>query len=393
MAFVKLTLLWSAAIVTAAALLVATDYRSRDPDSSLYARLSGELAGQPASRWIAPEWNGAWDQQGLFREHPVGILLPAAVLIRAGVPSGQAAYIVNMLYQAAVIALIPLVAGVVVRGFEARSLAWILQLLPVSFAYRIRGNQEQPLLMCFLALIYGTARARTDPAWVSLMVAAFCYLVLVKGAFAMFALVSAALWLLVMPAPMGASDRWPWLGLAAAAAAAALMMTGYEALYVRTTGESFLDFYRSTRLGKSIRLGDPSVFAHALVNVDWYLLWLAWFAAPWSLIAGAVVWTWLRAWTHGRMAQVFDVGSARAITWALLTTTLFIGVLSPALVRAERFIFPTYFIVGALGVVAAIRASAGFRLLAERAAGSRWLPVAVWFVTFVLNLAGRVVRL
>src|SRR4029453_14302812 len=156
-------LLWSCALAIAAALLVATDYRSRDPDSALYARLSGELAPQPPSRWIAPEWRGAWDQEGLFREHPAGILLPPVVLIRAGDPAAQAAYIVNMLYQGAVIALIPLVAGVVVKGFEARSLAWVLQLLPVSFAYRIRGNQEHPLLMCFLALVYGTHRARTSP--------------------------------------------------------------------------------------------------------------------------------------------------------------------------------------------------------------------------------------
>ena len=129
----KQAFLWSCAIVIAASLLVATDYRSRDPDSSLYARLSGDLAQQPLSRWIAPEWRGAWNFQGLFREHPVGILIPSVLLIRAGVPGAQAAYIVNMLYQAAVIALIPLVAGVLVSRLEARSLAWVLQLLPVSF--------------------------------------------------------------------------------------------------------------------------------------------------------------------------------------------------------------------------------------------------------------------
>ena len=182
-------LLWSCALAIAASLLVATDYRSRDPDSTLYARLSGEVADEPPSRWIAPEWRGAWNQEGLFREHPAGILLPSVLLIRAGVPAGQAAFIVNMLYQAAVIALVPLVAGVVVNGLESRSLAWILQLLPVSFAYRIRANQEHPLLMCFLALLCGTHRARTNPGWMLLMVASFCCLVLIKGAFAMFALV------------------------------------------------------------------------------------------------------------------------------------------------------------------------------------------------------------
>jgi hypothetical protein len=389
----KPALVWSFAIAVAASLLVASDYRSRDPDSSLYARLSGELARQPASRWIAPEWGGAWNQEGLFREHPVGILLPSVLLIRAGVPSGQAAYIVNMLYQAAVIALIPVVAGLVLKRFEARSLAWILQLLPVSFAYRIRGNQEHPLLMCFLAVIYGTARARTHPAWVLLTVGAFCFLVLVKGAFAMFALVSAALWLLVMPAPSGASDRWAWAGLGAAAGTAVLMMVGYEVIYVRTTGESFLDFYRSTRLGESIRLTDPSVVPHALVNVGWYLLRLAWFAAPWSLIACAVVWVWLRAVIQGRTSQWFEIGSARGVAWALLTTAVFVGVLSPALVRAERFIFPAYFVIGAVGAVAAIRRSDGFRCFAETAARYSWLPAALWLVTFLLSLGSRTLRL
>ena len=78
----------------------------------------------------------------------------------------------------------------------------------------------------------------------------FCFLVLVKGAFAMFALVAAALWLVVVPAPPNGSNRWAWAGLAAAAIAAALMMAGYEALYVRTTGESFLEFYRVDAPGR-----------------------------------------------------------------------------------------------------------------------------------------------
>ena len=34
--------------------------------------------GGRLAQWIAPEWGGAWNQQGLFREHPVGILLPSA---------------------------------------------------------------------------------------------------------------------------------------------------------------------------------------------------------------------------------------------------------------------------------------------------------------------------
>jgi hypothetical protein len=225
------------------------------------------------------------------------------------------------------------------------------------------------------------------------MVVAFCLLVLVKGAFASFALVGAALWLLVIPRPAGASDRWAWAGLAAALAAAALMMAGYEALYVRTTGESFLDFYRSTRLGQSIQFSDPRVVPHALTNVGWYLLRLAWFAAPWSLVAFAVAAVWFKAGAQGRTGEAFEIASARGIQWALLTTAVFIAVLSPALVRAERFIFPTYFIIGAIGVVATIRRVEGVRHVAERADGHPWLAIAVWMATFLLSLGSKVIRL
>ena len=387
----KPVLLWSCALAIAASLLVATDYRSRDPDSALYARLSGELADEPPSRWIAPEWRGAWNQEGLFREHPPGILLPSVLLIRAGVPAGQAAFIVNMLYQAAVIALVPLVAGVVVNGLESRSLAWILQLLPVSFVYRIRGNQEHPLLMCFLALIYGTHRARTNPWWMLLMVASFCFLVLVKGAFAMFALVGAALWVVIIPAPDGGSNRWAWSGLTAGVIAAALMLAGYEALYVRTTGESFLEFYRTTRLGGSMQLGDPRVVPHALANVVWYVSRLTWFAAPWSLVAFATAAVWLRSRIRGASAAPFDEMTERGLVWVLLLTGAFIAVLSPATVRAERFIFPTYFVIGAVGVVTAMRHSDGMRRLTERA-DRQWIPIAVWMTTFLLSLGSRVFK-
>jgi hypothetical protein len=247
--------------------------------------------------------------------------------------------------------------------------------------------------MCFLALIYGTHRARTNPAWVLLMAASFCFLVLVKGAFAMFALVGAAFWLLVVPAPTDRSSRWAWAGLALAVAAAALMMAGYEALYIRTTEESFLEFYRSTRLGGSIRLTDPRVVSHTLVNVGWYLLRLAWFAAPWSLAAFGVAAVWLRFRTIGTPIAPFDATTEGGLVWALLVTATFIAILSPALVRAERFIFPTYFIIASVGVVTAIRNIDGVRRLAERAVLHSWLPIAVWILMFLLSLGSRAIRL
>ena len=65
--------LWTLAFVAVAALVVLTGFASDDPDSALYADLSARLAEGPPSRWIAPEWWGYWESEGLFREHPAGI--------------------------------------------------------------------------------------------------------------------------------------------------------------------------------------------------------------------------------------------------------------------------------------------------------------------------------
>jgi len=386
----KIALLWLGAMAIAAVLLVAAGFESRDPDSALYARLSADLANRPVSQWIAPEWNGAWNLQGLFREHPVGILLPSAVAIRLGFPSGQAAYAVNMVYQAAALLLIVAVAALVMREADARALASVLQLLPVSFVYRIRGNQEHPLLVCFLALIYASHRARSNPIWIALMVVAFCWLALIKGAFAMFALAAAALWIAIVPAGKGDANWRAWVGLATAAVAAAALFAIYEAAYVRVTGESFLAFYRSTRLGESMDLGDPRIVPHTLRNIAWYFLRLAWFAAPWSLIAFAVWGTLIAA--PRRALAVSDRPGVRAAAWALVTTVVFVVVLSPANVRAERFIFPMYFVAGALGFAAASLRSPSIERVAMRTAGWWWLPAVLWLLLFLASIGSRLLR-
>jgi hypothetical protein len=244
--------------------------------------------------------------------------------------------------------------------------------------------------MAFVAILYATQRARTDAGWVLLVVAAFCFVLLVKGAFAMFALVAAALWLLLIPTPPGGSDRRAWAGLALTLLVAALLVVGYEAFYVRTTGESFLAFYRARRLGDSMSLSQPGVLRHSLVNVWFYVLRVLWFAAPWSLCALAAVWTWLRFKASGAPSTRFGDTTARALQWSLLVAAVYIIVLSPALVRAERFIFPAYFVIGAAGAVTAMRYFDGFRRFALRSESWFWLAPTMWFVTFLLSLASRI---
>src|SRR6476646_1968928 len=78
---------WVIALVIAALLMMATKVRALDSDSVLHIGFEEGLNTLPISRWIAPEWWGLWGFDGLYREHPVGILIPPLILAKLGFPA------------------------------------------------------------------------------------------------------------------------------------------------------------------------------------------------------------------------------------------------------------------------------------------------------------------
>ena len=58
---------WALALLAVWALLAATGFISRDPDSAFYAAMSARMAGGPLAGVIAPEWGGLWNGTGLWQ--------------------------------------------------------------------------------------------------------------------------------------------------------------------------------------------------------------------------------------------------------------------------------------------------------------------------------------
>lgn len=209
-------LAWVLALAAGWAALAATGYRARDPDSRLYAEIAARQADAPLASWIAPEFPPGWFMSGPFREHPAGLFAPAAAFAALGYPAGQAAYAANALYQVLGIVLLARLAATLVPGVEARALAWLVQLLPIAFTFRIRANHEAAMLLCLLAALYGTERARREPRFGLLVAAGLVGLLLVKGLFAAFGPALCALWLLSRRAARlepGVSDRAAWIAV------------------------------------------------------------------------------------------------------------------------------------------------------------------------------------
>jgi 4-amino-4-deoxy-L-arabinose transferase-like glycosyltransferase len=384
---------WVLALVAGVVALAAVGYRARDADSRLYAEMSARMSEAPAAGWIAPDFPPGWYMSGPFREHPVGLLAPAAALARLGYPAPQAAYAMNALYQVLTIVLVQRLAATVVPGLEARALGWIVQLLPIAFTFRIRANHEQALVLCLVAALYGTERARTRPRFALLTVAGLVGLLLVKGVLAVFGPALCALWLLSRrltasrPAP---SDRAAWLGLLAGVAAMGATAGLYEHFYRLATGQPFWAFYLSRQLGVAAATGDPGGLLAKLGNLVWYLGRVVWFAFPWSLALLLAAWGARRLPTRLAASQGSPAAGALAgALFAIATVVLYVGLFSLSDRRADRYVFPAYYAAGAAGGVAALRSSTRLRGLAVML-DRPWVPGAVWAVTFAAHLfAGR----
>lgn len=389
---VAASLAWLTVLVAAWALIALAAYRSRDPDSTVYSEISGRLSMLPLNRWIAPDWGGSWGLSGPFREHPIGIFVLPALLGLAGYPAEQAAYAIGALFSVLALRMVGEVVSPLVRDHEAIALQWAALILPIAFTYRVRANQEYPVLVLTLFALYATHRTRRSPVWMLGVVSAACALALVKGIFVIFLPVVCALWLLFIRAtekigaesrPKGSGARSgsiAWTGIGLAVIAVIMLAFVYEWAYRRSTGDSFLSFYLNDRIAANAGLAqEPSFRLSAkLHNVVWYVARVLWFALPGSLVLLV---------SAGRLRHATP-DERRAASFALLAAAAYVAAMSLGASKADRFIFPAYFIIGAAGALVAMRRWNGVDRLARRLAALPvyGLPLA-WLSLFILTLA------
>jgi hypothetical protein len=385
-------LAWAAVLVVAAILLIVVNVRAADSDSGLHIGFVERLNTLPVSQWIAPEWWGLWGFQGLYREHPVGILIPPLVLSRLGFPASQAPFLANAIYQVLSLIIIQRIAAAVVPVVEARSLSWMLQLIPIAFTYRIRANHEQAVLLLFLIALWSIEKSRKDARWIALLVFSTVSAVLVKGVFAAWLFIGCAAWLLIIRNNGFAGptrrfrnqmqlDARAWVGLLISFASVVGVIAGYEFLYRQATHESFLGEYISRQIGAAAVAKGPSYTVQKLSNLIFYGGRLLWFAFPGSLAVLAAV------WKRSRHKPVPE-RTRQAFVFSVVVSLLYVVLFSLSDRHADRYIFPAYYLFAACGMIAAANRSAWLHRILER-----WdrhhqvFTPLLWLILFCLNLA------
>jgi hypothetical protein len=327
---------------------------------------------------------------GLYQEHPAGLFAPAAILARLGYPAEQAAYALGLAYSAAAFALVPSVAAVFAPA-EARTLGWLLQLLPIFFVFRVRANHEPAVLaFFFLALLATEAVARARRGGLPLLIGALSCLMLVKGFLVVPATVCCALWLFVRSWAPGDAPRPRWItsGLAVACGLAAVVVA-YEWAYRSTTGESFLMAYPR----RSLVVGHSWSLLTIPYNLLFYSGRVLWFAFPWSFVLmGALLRYRPRRAEAPRGPGLSP--DAQGLLFVLGAAVVYLGLFSLSGRRAERYIYPVYPLVGAAGAVTALRR---WPALNRLCAGLRPLesiaPVLTWLLLVGLHLLGGYLHL
>lgn len=377
--------IWAACFLFISTWLVITQFTSDDPDSALYAALSARLADGPASRWIAPEWWGHWDMEGLFREHPAGVFVLPAALGALGVPGVQAAYIVGI---AAGLAALLIIGSLVARATsrdEGRLAIVLLQLMPMASIFRIRANHEYPMLVCLLVALVGFDAVRRSWRWVWVAPLALTAGLLVKGVFVVIPLLAAGFWVLINPLRAPGSI---WRAVGAGLASLALMLgvaLVYDRVYLHVTGEMFWGPYWGRQLAP-LTIATPVEGGSTLGAHLWfYTIRMAWHPAPWSLALVAAAWRW-----RGTMADRWRTSpqaARRGLVFCLAFALTCVVALSPASRFAERYIFSANYALATAGAIVASRAWPDLARLV-RALDSRIpaLPAVCWLVLMLLRL-------
>jgi hypothetical protein len=381
---------WAACFLIVSSLLVAIRFTSSDGDSNLYAGLSGRLAQEPVSRWVAPEWWGFWpeaEMTGLFREHPAGALIIPAALVRAGVPGEQAAYVVGIGAGLASVLMIGWLVARLVPFDDARATIVLLQLMPVAFLFRIRANHEYLMLVGMLTALVGLERVRTSRWAVVLVAIGMAGALLVKGVFVVLTITGALLWVLFDPAGGGRARGRPLMAVIIGVVFTVMVAVAYEFWFRAATGEPYWLPYWQRQLGQ-VEVADPvgGGLASLARNIFFYLNRLTWHAAPWTLALIALGWTTRGGWI-GRWRTLPD-GERRGLLFALAYGVVLVFLLSPSSRVAERYIFSGTYVVAAAGVIAALRLwpaiGARLRELDRRIPA---MPAFLWLTLMLARLA------
>jgi 4-amino-4-deoxy-L-arabinose transferase-like glycosyltransferase len=265
----------------------------------------------------------------------------------------------------------------------ARATLLLIPFMPVAFIFRVRANHEYPMLLCLVAGLVALDRVRESWIWLAGVCAAFAGALVIKGVFALLVVGAGGLWLLTNPSGDRRGAARAWVAFGAGLATIALTALAYDAWYASVTGHAFWRAYWQRQVG-------PMTFASPVEqagligrHLRFYAEHVLWHSAPWG-----VVLAWIACRRLWRAPVALTTTERRGLLFVLVfLLASFIALSVPSRV-AERYTFSATFLLGAAGIIAALRTWPGFgRWIARVDSAVPSLPALVWTALVVGRIA------
>lgn len=300
-------------------------YRVHDADSRLYAAMSEDLAQLPWHRWCALQWNGHWDRQGWFVEHPPGFFWATALAIDMGLTPFVAIYTVNFISWTISLGVLSFLAYRLESVATAIMAPVIWIVCPVFLQYLVRGDQEHPLTAAILLGVAITLCTH-HPLWVSLGWASVLFVATMLKGLPALALIALGLFIGYW---RRASHAW-WLSFALALCLWVVGCYLFDRWYWLQTGQSFWASYLKGQVAFSV--GKKWLWSQKICNLGYYLARPIWFGLP-ALGLGI----------YGLKHVTYKSLRLRICFWlGPIVSCLFVGAFSLADRKADRYLFPIY---------------------------------------------------
>jgi 4-amino-4-deoxy-L-arabinose transferase-like glycosyltransferase len=324
--------LWFLVLIIFALIVTLVDYEFNDPDSRLYSKLAQQLSEKPIGSWIAPRWVAYSGTETYFREHPSGVIWVSAALIRSGAPKEQASAIANFLYILITFLFIFKIGRTIKENATGWAMVLASFLMPASFLYIVRGNLEPPLTMAVVIGVYSLVKCKESWIYGVCYAVALVLAVFFKGLQGGFVgIIGVLYWLTI------SQDKRHFYVLVGSAVVLLSTMGVYEILYQSQTGE---EFWLANFGIQAVTAVETNSLWQKPYNLIWYLVRVLYFALPWTVF--------LLLGVRNSDERSY-IPKDKRFLWLLACVGLLILIMSLFDRRADRYIYPSYILMGMAG--------------------------------------------
>lgn len=284
----NLTILWLFIFLLASVFLSFSHFKSESNDSKYYTELVVRYKNADFNSVLTPKWGEnywGFDPKTYMRDQFPGQLLMGVALTHLGIPAEQSLHILGMLFQIFSFLILAAIASHFLFFEGPLFLLLSLLLSPLAFSYNIRANHELGIMFFSFLALYSGFKFHQSKIWALVVSLASMSLLLIKGPFFIFSPV-----LFTVGYFFSVDQRKNYLVLLSVlflcGASVIITTLGFEYLFMKITGESFLkEFWRIQIEQRAMAKNHTHFFLiQKCLNFYYYFSHYLAYALPWSFI-------------------------------------------------------------------------------------------------------------